>query len=79
MRNLMKSDDIGMCPMSLAIVWTIGRCLTSDVAPQETGTMVGKGHAMAVVSPGSLRDAIQVLEACLDADVAILPQGRRTM
>lgn len=41
--------------------------------------MVGKGHAMAVVSPGSLRDAIQVLEACLDADVAILPQGRRTM
>lgn len=37
--------------------------------------MVGKGHAMAVVRPGSLQEATQVLEACLEAGVAIIPQG----
>lgn len=38
--------------------------------------MTGKGHAMVVVRPGSLRETIQVLEACLEAGVAIVPQGR---
>ncbi len=42
---------------------------------QETGTMVGKGHAMVVVRPGSLRETTQVLEMCLEAGVAIVPQG----
>ena len=43
---------------------------------QEIGTMTGKGHAMVVVRPGSLRETTQVLEACLEAGVAIVPQGR---
>ena len=37
--------------------------------------MTGKGHAMVVVRPGSLRETTQVLEACLEAGVAIVPQG----
>ena len=54
----------------------------SDVHPircaslQEIGTMTGKGHALVVVRPGSLRETTQVLEACLEAGVAIVPQGR---
>jgi len=44
----------------------------------ETGTMVGKGHAMVVVRPGSLRETTQVLEMCLEAGVAIVPQGAKT-
>lgn len=52
----------------------IGRIAIS-IHFQETGTMVGKGHAMVVVRPGSLRETTQVLEMCLEAGVAIVPQG----
>ena len=37
--------------------------------------MTGKGHAMVVVRPGNLGETMKVLEACLEADVAIIPQG----
>ena len=54
-------------------------CLVFHVLPglffQEIGTMAGEGHAMVVVRPGSLRETTQVLELCLEAGVAIVPQG----
>ena len=53
-----------------------GCCTAHLMCMQEIGTMTGKGHAMVVVRPGSLRETTQVLEACLEAGVAIVPQGR---
>ena len=44
----------------------------------ETGTMAGRGRAIAVVRPGTLDEAIQVLRACVAADAAIVPQGAKT-
>lgn len=45
---------------------------------EETGTMVGRGLALAVVRPGTLNEAVQVLRACVAADTAITPQGAKT-
>mmetsp|Transcript_4244 Transcript_4244/g.9804 ORF Transcript_4244/g.9804 Transcript_4244/m.9804 type:complete len:635 (+) Transcript_4244:2-1906(+) len=45
---------------------------------EETGTMVGKGRAIAVVKPGTLDEAVHVLKACVAADVAVVPQGAKT-
>eukprot|EP00931_Biecheleriopsis_adriatica_P036499 TRINITY_DN21021_c0_g1_i1.p1 TRINITY_DN21021_c0_g1~~TRINITY_DN21021_c0_g1_i1.p1 ORF type:complete len:660 (+),score=124.30 TRINITY_DN21021_c0_g1_i1:159-1982(+) len=42
------------------------------------GSRLGQGTAMAVVKPGSISEAIAVLEACVAADVAVLPQGANT-
>eukprot|EP00746_Dinoflagellata_sp_MGD_P032501 gnl/MRDRNA2_/MRDRNA2_177380_c0_seq1.p1 gnl/MRDRNA2_/MRDRNA2_177380_c0~~gnl/MRDRNA2_/MRDRNA2_177380_c0_seq1.p1 ORF type:complete len:674 (+),score=105.98 gnl/MRDRNA2_/MRDRNA2_177380_c0_seq1:166-2022(+) len=42
------------------------------------GSRLGEGTAMAVVKPGTLSEAIKVLEACVAADVAVLPQGANT-
>jgi len=44
----------------------------------EVGTMVGRGQALAVVRPGTLEEAVEVLKACVAADVAIVPQGAKT-
>lgn len=40
--------------------------------------MVGRGLALAVVRPGTLNEAVQVLRACVAADTAITPQGAKT-
>ncbi|CAE7486773.1 dld [Symbiodinium pilosum] len=42
------------------------------------GSRLGKGTALAVVKPGSLKEAIAVLTACSAAEVAVLPQGANT-
>ncbi|CAE8635991.1 unnamed protein product [Polarella glacialis] len=42
------------------------------------GATTGQGVALAVVRPGSLSEAVQVLRACVAADVAIVPQGAQT-
>lgn len=42
------------------------------------GSRLGQGTAMAVVRPGSLQEAVEVLKACVAADVAVLPQGANT-
>eukprot|EP00928_Gymnodinium_smaydae_P032953 TRINITY_DN23740_c0_g7_i1.p1 TRINITY_DN23740_c0_g7~~TRINITY_DN23740_c0_g7_i1.p1 ORF type:complete len:665 (-),score=86.91 TRINITY_DN23740_c0_g7_i1:133-2127(-) len=42
------------------------------------GTMVGQGTALAVVKPGTLKEAVSVLRACVAADVAVIPQGANT-
>jgi len=42
------------------------------------GSMIGKGTALAVVNPGTLTEAVNVLRECAAADVAIIPQGANT-
>lgn len=49
-----------------------------EMAPFTTGARIGRGEALAVCLPGTLKEAIAVMRACVAADVAILPQGRNT-
>jgi len=42
---------------------------------KQIGSRLGKGVALAVVRPGTLEEAVRVLEACVAADVAVIPQG----
>lgn len=42
------------------------------------GSRLGKGTAMLVAKPRSLREALRTLELCAKADVAVLPQGANT-
>ncbi|CAK9058776.1 Quinone-dependent D-lactate dehydrogenase (D-lactate dehydrogenase) (D-LDH), partial [Durusdinium trenchii] len=42
------------------------------------GSRLGKGTAMLVLKPGTLREALQALELCAKAEVAVLPQGANT-
>jgi D-lactate dehydrogenase len=42
------------------------------------GSRLGRGTAMVLVKPGTLAEAIDVLKACVAADVAIIPQGANT-
>eukprot|EP00419_Tripos_fusus_P044869 CAMPEP_0172814928 /NCGR_PEP_ID=MMETSP1075-20121228/11490_1 /TAXON_ID=2916 /ORGANISM="Ceratium fusus, Strain PA161109" /LENGTH=662 /DNA_ID=CAMNT_0013654749 /DNA_START=55 /DNA_END=2043 /DNA_ORIENTATION=+ len=39
------------------------------------GSRLGRGTALALVKPGSMAEAVQVLEECVAADVVIIPQG----
>lgn len=44
----------------------------------QRGSRLGQGTAIAHVSPGTLRQALDALKACVSADVAIVPQGANT-
>ena len=44
----------------------------------QKGTRLGSGTALAVVSPGTLEEAVEVLKACVKAGVAVIPQGAKT-
>lgn len=44
----------------------------------QKGSRIGQGTSLAHVSPGSLAEAARVLELCVAADVAIVPQGANT-
>jgi len=44
----------------------------------QKGSRIGKGTSIAFVSPGTLSEAVKVLELCVAADVAIVPQGANT-
>lgn len=44
----------------------------------QQGSRLGQGKALAVVSPGTLEEAVEVLQACVRAGVAVLPQGANT-
>ena len=50
----------------------------ADATTYTKGTRIGSGEALAVVKPGSLRETVDVLRACVHAGVAILPQGKNT-
>jgi hypothetical protein len=51
---------------------------TSNIAAFTVGARMGKGEALAVVQPGTLQQAVDALQACVDADVAVVPQGANT-
>lgn len=42
------------------------------------GARLGHGRALAIVSPTSLRDAVKVLQAIIDAGCTCIPQGQNT-
>uniref|UniRef100_A0A7S4T4W3 FAD-binding PCMH-type domain-containing protein n=1 Tax=Alexandrium monilatum TaxID=311494 RepID=A0A7S4T4W3_9DINO len=42
------------------------------------GSRLGRGTALCLVKPGSMKEAIEVLKACVAADVAVIPQGANT-
>ena len=42
------------------------------------GARLGKGEALAVVQPGTLKQAVECLRACVKAKVAVIPQGKNT-
>merc|ERR1719191_2021971 len=44
----------------------------------QKGSRLGKGTSLAYVQPGTMKEAIATLQACVDADVAIIPQGANT-
>jgi hypothetical protein len=50
----------------------------ADTEPYTTGARLGHGTALAVALPGTLEEAVVVLQACVDAGVAVIPQGRNT-
>ena len=45
---------------------------------EQKGSRIGKGQAFVVVKPGSIQEAVDALQACVDADACILPQGANT-
>ena len=50
----------------------------SKMAAFTVGARIGKGEALAVCQPGSLKEAVELLRACVAANVAVIPQGRNT-
>lgn len=42
------------------------------------GARIGQGHAVAVVQPGSLSEALNVVKSCVAKGIAVLPQGANT-
>ena len=43
---------------------------------EQRGSRMGRGEAFVVVKPGSLREALEALQACVDADACVIPQAR---
>eukprot|EP00667_Euglena_gracilis_P005361 EG_transcript_5401 len=44
----------------------------------QQGSRMGLGTAMAVATPGTLQEAVDVLRACVKAGVVVIPQGANT-
>ena len=42
------------------------------------GARIGKGIAYCIVQPNTLLEAVEVLQACADANVAVIPTGKNT-
>eukprot|EP00658_Telonema_sp_P-2_P031284 TRINITY_DN23451_c0_g1_i1.p1 TRINITY_DN23451_c0_g1~~TRINITY_DN23451_c0_g1_i1.p1 ORF type:complete len:258 (-),score=42.22 TRINITY_DN23451_c0_g1_i1:25-798(-) len=42
------------------------------------GARLGRGEALAVVQPGTIEEALASLQACVDADACVVPQGANT-
>lgn len=49
-----------------------------QVQVDQKGSRLGRGVAYAVVRPGTLQQCLDCLQACVDADVTVLPQGANT-
>jgi len=44
----------------------------------QRGARLGRGEAFAVCKPGTLQEALECLQACVDHDCAVVPQGANT-
>jgi len=44
----------------------------------QKGSRLGKGTALCYCQPATMSEAIKALQACVDADVAVIPQGANT-
>mmetsp|Transcript_11816 Transcript_11816/g.24925 ORF Transcript_11816/g.24925 Transcript_11816/m.24925 type:complete len:746 (-) Transcript_11816:623-2860(-) len=51
---------------------------TSKTSAFLKGTRLGRGAALCIVQPGSLREAVDCLKAIVDADCVVIPQGANT-
>ena len=60
----------------LAAIVGAKNCLVtpSETQPYCTGARLGHGTALVVCLPRTLSEAVAVLRACVDEDVAVLPQ-----
>lgn len=45
---------------------------------EQRGSRLGRGEAFVVVKPGSIQEAVDALQACVEAEAAVLPQGANT-
>jgi D-lactate dehydrogenase len=45
---------------------------------EQRGARIGQGVAFVVVRPGTIAEAVDALQACVDADVCVVPQGANT-
>jgi D-lactate dehydrogenase (quinone) len=50
----------------------------TNLTPYTKGTRIGKGDAEIIFRPGTLKEAVDGLKACVSSDVVIIPQGRNT-
>jgi len=69
------SDAQRALPNELAAVVGAGHVKKNHT---QKGSRIGQGTSLAHVSPGTLAEAVKVLEMCTKADVAIVPQGANT-
>ena len=70
-------------PLSIRLREIVGpeHCIGPDSSSQRQflkGARLGKGSALAVVRPGSLQEALEVLRACVAAGAVVIPQGANT-
>ncbi len=45
---------------------------------EQKGSRLGHGEAFAVVRPGTIQEAVDCLQACVDSDTCVIPQGANT-
>jgi D-lactate dehydrogenase (quinone) len=50
----------------------------TNLTPYTKGTRIGQGDAEIIFRPGTLKEAVNGLKACVASDVVIIPQGRNT-
>ena len=55
-----------------------GRMTTTHTAPFLRGARLGQGRALCIVTPRFLQDVVDVVQAIIDADAVVLPQGQNT-
>jgi D-lactate dehydrogenase len=55
-----------------------GRVATTRTLPFLRGARIGEGKALCIVTPRYLRDVVDVVQAIVDAEAVVLPQGQNT-
>ena len=55
-----------------------GRVATTQTLPFLRGARLGQGRALCIVTPRFLQDVVDVVQAIVDADAIVVPQGQNT-